>query len=326
MSEASGVRTLGRIFAESAQTLRAAGLATPDLDARLLLAEAEGIAPAGVHGFSRDPVSEPGCARLAQFLDRRLSGEPVHRIIGRRAFYEHEFLLSPETLEPRPDTETLVEAARTFMADRLARQKTLHFADLGTGTGAIAISLLALFPAARALAVDISQGALATALRNAEAAGVADRMLATVGDFLAAIGGPLDLIVSNPPYIRSEDIGSLAREVREHDPLLALDGGHDGLSAYRSIAASARSVLAHDGAILVEIGAGQEDDVSAVFSDRGLRPIAGHRDLSGLVRVLGFAAQRDEKSVQGASSSHNRSETSLFGESACDGKISPLGS
>ena len=327
MSEASGVRPLGEAFAEERAGLARGGPC--DAGSRRAAApcrERPTSRPAGVYAASRNPVSESALARLAHFLGRRLAGEPVHRILGRRAFYEHEFLLSPETLEPRPDTETLVEAARVFMANRLARQESVHFADLGTGTGAIAISLLALHPAAKALAVDISQGALVTAMRNAEAAGVADRMLAMAGDFLAAIGGPLDLVVSNPPYIRSEDIGSLAREVREHDPLLALDGGSDGLSAYRTIAASARPVLAHDGAVLVEIGAGQEDDVSAVFSDRGLRPVSRYCDLSGQVRVLGFAAEPEGKAVQDASSSHNRSETPLFGESACDGKISPLGS
>ncbi|MEX6505998.1 peptide chain release factor N(5)-glutamine methyltransferase [Jiella sp. M17.18] len=299
-TDGAGGKPLADVLRAAATRLRAAGTGTPELDARLLLAESAGLEPGTVHAASSRRVPPEAQVRLAAFLERRLAGEPVHRIIGRRAFYEHEFFLSPQTLEPRPDTETLVEAARAFLDARARQGGTCRFADLGTGTGAIAVSLLALFPSSLCLAVDVAAGALTTAMRNAAVAGVADRMLAVRGDFLAAVGGPLDLIVSNPPYIPSEEIRSLAREVREHDPVLALDGGVDGLSAYRTIAASARDALAHDGQVMVEIGAGQADDVAAVFSGGGMRLAATHRDLSGIIRVLAFAATRRRENPDSA--------------------------
>lgn len=279
---------LGPLLRQAVQRLRAAGSATPEFDARLLVAECAGLPLGEVHSASAMAVSSKAAACLESRLVRRIAGEPVHRILGRRAFYEHEFELSPETLEPRPDTEILVDEGRKVMAAIIERRGECFFADIGTGTGAIAISLLALFPPSRALAIDISAGALATACRNAEAAGVADRMLPVLSDYLAAAGGPLDLVLSNPPYIRSGDIPSLAVDVREHDPLAALDGGEDGLYAYRAIAAGLDAVLRPGGRAIVEIGMGQENEVAAIFASQGLCLEDCAHDFSGVVRVLRF--------------------------------------
>lgn len=287
---------LGPLLRDAVRRLRAAGSATPDFDARLLVAECAGLPLGEVHSASGMTVSSGAAACLESRLARRLAGEPVHRILGRRAFYEHEFELSPETLEPRPDTEILVDEARKAMAAIIERRGECRFADIGTGSGVIAVSLLALFPRSQALAIDISAGALATARRNAQAVGVADRMLPLLSNYLAATGGPLDLVLSNPPYIKTGDIPSLAVDVRDYDPLAALDGGEDGLDAYRAIAARLDSVLGSDGRAIVEIGTGQAEDVAAIFASQGLHLESSARDFSGMTRVLGFG--RDEKPVQ----------------------------
>ncbi|MEF2552927.1 peptide chain release factor N(5)-glutamine methyltransferase [Aurantimonas sp. A2-1-M11] len=280
--------TRGDTLRAGARQLRAAGCDTPDLDSRLLLAEICGLRPGEIHSASGAIVPAADAERFAALLARRAAGEPVHRIIGRRAFYEHEFLLSPDTLEPRPDTEILVEEARKAMAEIVARTGACRLADVGTGTGAIAVSLLALFDTATAFAIDISEGALETARRNAEAAGVADRMLALRANYLDGIGGPLDLVVSNPPYISHRDIAALAREVRDHDPWPALDGGPDGLDAYRALSAGARGILTPGAPAIVEIGEGQADDVTAIFAAEGFSRIAATRDLGDRIRVLSF--------------------------------------
>ncbi|MCC4298011.1 peptide chain release factor N(5)-glutamine methyltransferase [Aurantimonas coralicida] len=286
MPDEPGGPTLGDCLRDGQARLRAAGCDTPDLDARLLLAEICDRRPGEVHSASGAVVSAADAARFDAVLARRAAGEPVHRIIGRRAFYEHDFVLSPETLEPRPDTEVLVEEARKAMAAIVARDGRCVFADVGTGTGAIAVSLLALFAEAEAVALDISDGALQTARRNAIAAGVADRMHTVRANYLDAIGGPLELVVSNPPYIPHDDIAALSREVRDHDPLLALDGGADGLDAYRALATGARRIVRSQGLVIVEIGVGQESDVAAIFAAEGFILDAATRDLGGVIRVL----------------------------------------
>ena len=278
----------GEMLRAGAARLRAGGAATAELDACLLLAEAAGVDAAAMHRNATVSSSPALASRYEALLQRRLAGEPVHRIIGRRAFYEHEFLLSPDTLEPRPDTEILVDEARHAVAASIEATGRCVFADIGTGSGAIAVSLLALHEVAIAVATDISEGALLTARRNAEAAGVAHRMLPVRMDYLTALGGPLDLVVSNPPYICSTAIRSLAREVRDHDPLRALDGGEDGLDAYRAIAAASRSVLRRGGGVFLEIGIGQASAVDAIFGKYGFTLVKTSKDLGGTDRVLAF--------------------------------------
>lgn len=280
--------TIAELLTRTRRQLAASGMAESDLDSRALVMFAFGLDPAAL--ILRGPTPAPALETevLDRLVVRRLAGEPVFRIIGRRAFYAHDFLLSPETLEPRPDTEALIDLCRGPIEAVLAAHGRCRMVDLGTGSGIIAISLLALYPGLEAVAVDISAGAVATARRNAEAARVSERFYGVVGDYLSSLSGPLDVIVSNPPYIPTADIAGLSREVRDHDPMLALDGGADGLDAYRVIAAQAAERLAPHGHALVEIGQGQEGDVGGIFSANGLDLAASAVDLGGTLRALQF--------------------------------------
>lgn len=264
---------------------RSAGLDTPELDARLLVALALDLSPDRLPFLGREAVSPAVRARADAFARRRLDGEPVGRIRGEREFWSLPFRLSPATLEPRADTETLVATALALVAGR-APGRPLRLADIGTGSGAILVALLHELPEAIGTGIDISAEAVETARENAFSAGVAGRALFAVGNYLDALAPGVDLLVSNPPYIPSAEIATLAREVRAHDPLRALDGGPDGLDAYREILAAAPAVLAPDGILLLEIGAGQEDDIARLAETAGLPVIGHHRDLAGHVRVL----------------------------------------
>ena len=268
--------------------LRDAGIDNPDSDARLLLSAVLGCDAGGLILRAGETVDDAARTQLAALTARRAAGEPVHRILGRRAFYDHDFALSPETLEPRADTEALVELCRQPIEMVLAERGSCLIADVGTGTGAIAVSLLALYPEVQALAIDLSPAALVTARANALAAGVAMRFYAVASDYLSAVGAPLDIVVSNPPYIRSGDIGGLSREVRDFDPRLALDGGADGLDAYRVLACQASGLLCASGHAVMEIGQGQASDVCKIFSRRGLGLAATKDDLGGVERALWF--------------------------------------
>lgn len=281
------VPTIADLLREGTAMFRDRGVATPELDARLLVADAEGLGPREVTLRSERPIgADPALVRA--LFSRRLTGEPVHRIIGRRAFYDHEFELSADTLEPRPDTETLVDEARSLVSIIVERRGACLFADIGTGTGAIAISLLALFGKAHGIAVDIVPGALQVAGRNAARAGVGERLRATVSNYLDAIDEPLDIVVSNPPYIRSGDMAALDPDVRDFDPSIALDGGPDGLDAYRAIATGSRRILRQDGFVVVEIGRGQENDVERIFAEQGFGLEKSAHDLGGVLRVMTF--------------------------------------
>jgi release factor glutamine methyltransferase len=282
-------RTLGGLVAEARARLSGAGVVEAALDARILVETATGHDHAAV-------IARPGTAITAEayetamaMVERRAAGEPVHRILGWREFHGLRLRLSPDVLEPRPDTETLVDRALVAVraiADRLGGCDIL---DLGTGSGAIALALLAAEPRARAVGADISQGAIATARLNAEANGLGDRFRPVLSDWFGAISGRFHVIVANPPYIRTADIAGLSREVRIHDPAAALDGGADGLDAYRRIAAGCRTFLAPGGRVGVEIGHDQKADVAAIFAAGGLRPVEARRDLGGRDRVLIFA-------------------------------------
>lgn len=270
------------------QAFREAGLASPDLDARLLVEHLTGL---DALAMVRDPdkaLTAEQVAKLEDARQRRLAGEPVHRILGFRAFRGLKLMLSPETLEPRPDTEVLVDTVLPFLRERIARQGSARVLDLGTGTGAIALALLAELPGLTATATDISDGALDTARGNAHINGIADRFETLRSDWLDAVHGTYDAIVSNPPYIETAEIAQLSREVVEHDPRRALDGGEDGLDAYRTIARDAGRHLAEDGRIAVEIGWKQGTSVRAAFESAGYQWISTVEDLAGHDRVLIF--------------------------------------
>jgi release factor glutamine methyltransferase len=281
-------KTLAAAQATMRRRLAEAGIETAALDARLLLMHALAIDQVALISGSMRALSGEELERIEALVRRRLAGETVARIVGEREFYGRAFAVTADTLEPRPDTETLIEAAFAVCADRPPRR----ILDLGTGTGILVVTLLAAFPDATGVAVDLSPAALAVAMENTRRHGVAARACFLVSDWFAGIGGRFDLIVSNPPYIPEAAIGALSPEVRDGDPRLALSGGVDGLDAYRAIAGGSLLRLADEGSVLVELGQGQASDVIEIFAAAGLavravppRPI---NDLAGIERVLAF--------------------------------------
>lgn len=272
---------------QAAAVLRRAGIAGGERDARFLLLGLLGVAPRDLTLDGDRAIGEAGATRLGPALARRAAGEPVARILGAWEFWGLPFTLVPETLVPRPDTETVVEAALAAVPDRRAPMRIL---DLGTGSGCILVALLTELPNATGLGVDRSEGALRAARANAGANGVAERALFVCGDWCEALRGPFALAVSNPPYIAADEIPGLDREVAAHDPLAALDGGTDGLAAYRRILASlgGGGLLRPGAPVVLEIGYDQAASVEAIGIAAGLR--FGHvsRDLAGHDRALTF--------------------------------------
>lgn len=281
--------TLSEATRAAACALARGGIETPELDARVLAAEAFGVGAAdALVGAGRAPAA--GLDALDGFVARRLAGEPVARILGRREFWGLDFALAPETLAPRPDTETVVETALSFVADRSSALRVL---DLGTGTGCILLALLAELPRALGVGVDLAPGSAGTARRNAERLGLAGRASFLAGRWAEALNGRFDLVVSNPPYIESGAIAGLDREVRLHDPALALDGGADGLDAYRAILRDLPRLLAPEGSAVLEHGAGQGEAVAAIARGHGLDVAAASADLAGVRRALAVRSPAD---------------------------------
>ncbi|KAB2662786.1 peptide chain release factor N(5)-glutamine methyltransferase [Brucella tritici] len=276
-------------MADARTRLRAAGLDTPDLDARLLVEWATGKTRLDLISEPEQLVDSAVIETLSDALDRREKGEPVHRIMGVREFFGLPFRLSAATLEPRPDTEVLVELVIPALEALAGKNSVLELLDMGTGTGAIVISLLHRFEHAHGIGLDMAEGALAMARINAVANGVSDRFAALKSDWFQNVSGLFHLIVSNPPYIPHEDIAELSREVRNHDPLAALDGGADGLNFYRALAQKAADHLYKDGMVAVEIGAGQFQDVEALFESAGFSLAGDASDLGGHRRAMLFA-------------------------------------
>jgi release factor glutamine methyltransferase len=261
--------TLDRALSAAARALREGGVPTPALDARILLCHATGLSHEALIAHGREALGPEQAARLSGYIARRLEGEPVSRIRGVREFYGRDFLIDPHTLDPRPDTETLIEAALR-LAHEVEEGSTLRLLDLGTGSGCILLTLLAELPEASGVGIDINPASLEIARENARRFGLEGRARFAAADWFEGLEGRFDLILANPPYIPSGDIGGLAREVAAYDPLAALDGGPDGLDAYRAIAAGAADFLAPGGDLLVEIGAAQAEAVRALFEASGL--------------------------------------------------------
>ena len=272
------------------QRLRDAGLDTPDLDARILVGHALKLDHAALAAHADRRLTDEEADAIAALARRRIDREPVARIVGTREFWGLPLALNADTLVPRPETETVVEAALAALGD--ARGRALRIADLGTGSGALLLALLSELPAARGVGTDISVAALTCARSNAAALGLGSRASFVACNHGAALGGAahgggFDLVVANPPYVASGDIPGLAPEVRDFDPHRALDGGPDGLAAYRAIAADARRLLAPHGLLVFELGAGQLDAVSSLTAAAGLAPAGACRgDLSGVPRAL----------------------------------------
>ena len=286
MAEAA---TVGTLLAELRRAFSDKGIDTAGLDARLLVGGILDLDSTALLTGTDRAVSQEQAEAVRSAMNQRLAGRPVHRILGARKFHGLDLRLSPETLEPRPDTETLVEASLTAVAAIAAAKGECRVLDLGIGTGAVGLAIIADCGQATCLGIDIAPGAVTTAAENAARLGLSGRYEAKIGDWFEGISDQFDVIVSNPPYIRSEDIAGLADEVRLHDPLAALDGGADGLDAYRMIAAGAQAKLLAGGAVFVEIGIGQTDDVSALFTASGLVRTGVFKDFAGIERVIGFA-------------------------------------
>ena len=266
-----------------AQAFRDGRLDSPDLDARLLVGHALGLDHTALASDGDRPLSADDVSAIRDLATRRLAHEPVARIVGRKEFWGLEFKVTPATLVPRPETETLVEAALAAIPDR---SPALRIADFGTGTGALLLALLSEFPNAVGIGTDISVSALVVARDNAIRLGAGSRAYFAVCDYGLALRGPFDLIISNPPYIASGDMAGLDPEVRNYDPRLALDGGTSGLDAYRAVVAHAGYLLAPKGILLVELGAGQASSVADLMGQGGIVPDAPKPDLSGHFRAL----------------------------------------
>jgi len=278
------VATLGDLRRSGRARLAAAGVDSAALDATLLLCAAAGERREAVMAYPERMVEPRAADAYRVMIDRRAAREPVSRILGRREFWGLDFSVAAPVLDPRPDTETLVRAALDWLEGRPAAR----IADLGTGSGCVLLALLHERPEDRGLGIDISDEALGVARANAASLGLAARASFAVGDWTSELpDGAVGLIVSNPPYIPHQDIAGLEPEVAVYDPIGALDGGSDGLDAYRRIAADLRRVVAPGGAAFLEIGAGQEDDVAPLLEQGGASAVQRFPDLSGRIRCLG---------------------------------------
>ena len=263
---------------------RRRGLDAPELDARLLVGHALALDHAALAAQSDRVLAADEADAIAALAARRLAREPVARILGRKEFWGRSLSLNAETLVPRPESETVVEAALAALRGR--HDAPLRIVDLGTGSGALLLALVSELPVAHGIGTDISPAALGCARANAAALGLAGRAAFVACDYGAAISAPVDLLVSNPPYVARADIAALQPEVRDFDPRRALDGGPDGLAGYRAIASQVRRLLAPDGVLVLELGAGQLATVRAIFAAAGLALAAERHDLSGVVRAL----------------------------------------
>ncbi len=276
----SGADTL---IAEATARLTAAGIADARQDAVLLFCHTAGL---GREDLLRDPAQAASAdieRRFADAVARRASREPMSHITGEREFWSLPFFVDRRVLDPRPDSETLVEAV---LADFSDRQAPLRLLDLGTGTGCLLCALLTEFPAATGVGVDVSDAALRVARANAGRHGLAARARLQFGNWARDLAGPFDVIVANPPYIVRDDMASLKPEVRCHEPVMALDGGTDGLDAYRAICPDLPRLLAHGGGSYLEVGMGQAGMICDLMREAGMTEIGVRRDLAGIDRVV----------------------------------------
>jgi len=277
------MQTLGSLLAEAAAALTQAKVGEPRRRARRLVSSTLALSPADLLAHPERAVDERATDRVRVALARMVDREPLSRILGRREFWGMEFGLSTDTLDPRPETETVVTAVLRSIPDRGA---PLRLLDLGTGTGCILLALLSEFPAATGFGVDVAAGAAVTARRNASTLGLAHRADFVVGDWAGPISGVFDVIISNPPYIASAALADLPREVALYDPRCALDGGPDGLACYRSLAADIRRLMGPRSLFVCEVGLSQGSAVEAILRANGLSIERCERDLAGIMRCV----------------------------------------
>jgi release factor glutamine methyltransferase len=268
-----------------AEQFRAAGIESAELDARILVGHALALNHAALAAAGAHILGGEAGAAIEALARRRLAHEPVARIVGYKEFWSLRLAVDAATLVPRPETETVVEAALAAIDAGGARTRPLRIADLGTGSGALLLALLGELPDAFGVGTDISAGALRVARANARRLAVRGASFVAC-HLAAALGEAFDLIVANPPYVASGDIAELAPDVRDFDPRAALDGGIDGLDCYRTIAATVPTLLAPGGALVVELGSGQVRPVTALLANAGLVPGSPSPDLGGVPRAL----------------------------------------
>jgi release factor glutamine methyltransferase len=275
--------TLVQAWVGAQKRLKAAGVDSPAIDARLLLEAAAGVSRADVISDPHRELAGEEAARLEDYVERRARREPVARILGRKGFWKLLLNVDSTVLTPRPDTETIVERALAAFPEIAA----FSLLDLGVGSGAILLSILAERPAAKGVGTDISEEAIAVARDNAANLGLAGRATFLRTDWAGGLAdASFDLVVSNPPYIRSAEIETLEPEVKDHEPRLALDGGPDGLDAYRALAPEILRVLKPDGMFFVEIGWDQAKEVPDLFRAAGAWDVSVIKDLSNRDRVV----------------------------------------
>lgn len=280
--------TYDALLRDAAVALTAAGIDNVRFEARLLLGHAAGLGVEQLVARGSDPVPAGVASAMRELTGRRVRREPMAYILGEREFWGLPFKVSPAVLVPRPDSETLIETVLDLLPER---ERPLRILDLGVGSGCLLLTLLREYPKATGVGVDASPEALAIAGENAGILGVASRARLMVDDWRQAgwtdrLGGPFDLLISNPPYIETSTIAALMPEVANHEPRLALDGGPDGLEAYRIIAAAAPTLITPGGWALVEGGEGQAIDISGIFASVGMSPQAPRKDLAGVERVV----------------------------------------
>ena len=284
----AGICKLSDALARASRCLADAGIDAARQDARILLSHVTGLTRSQLVTESETSLDTAQQTQFNAVIVRRAGREPVSHILGQREFWSLSFVVSGAVLDPRPDSEALVDAALHHCPDN---DVPLSIIDLGTGSGCLLLSLLSEWPTATGVGVDISDEALAVATRNADRLGMASRVRFLRGDWSAAVDGSFDIAVSNPPYISTAEISVLEPEVVNFEPHVALDGGADGLSAYRRLLPEMRRLLSASGIGVVEIGAGQRDAVAEILDDSGLSVLDVRQDLAGFDRCVVFKSR-----------------------------------
>lgn len=280
--------TLSNMLNEMKQAFEDAGIEDALFESKALLTGLLGFTTVDLATKRDLELTSDQIDQARSAIHQRVKGKPVYRILGWREFYGLKFHLSEATLEPRPDTEILVDVVLPYVAQFAQDEGACKIIDLGTGTGAIALSLLHNCARATALGVDQAEDALMTARQNAKNLGLESRFQTIASNWFSKVSDKYHIVVSNPPYITKSELADLSVEVADHDPMLALDGGEDGLDAYRILAADIPNALLPGGITGVEIGWRQAEAVTDIFAEQGFSLIAQHKDLAGRDRVLLF--------------------------------------